>query len=190
MPRQLRAEPVIAERWQDLLGLFGPNGAYSNCWCTWWLLTGGDWERAAPEDRRSLLEALVADGEEPGLLAFEGNTAVGWCAVGPRSRYARFTSSRARVYGALDDAESWVVNCFYIPREQRGSGVATFLLDAAVEFVAQRGGTLVEGYPIDQSVSQPGAAALFTGTLVMFEAAGFEEVSRTNNRPLVRRWLD
>ena len=29
----LRVHPAGADRWQDLATLFGPNGAYSGCWC-------------------------------------------------------------------------------------------------------------------------------------------------------------
>lgn len=187
---ELRAEPVTSELWPDLLDLFGANGAYSNCWCTWWLMTGKAWDAATAKQRRTRLHELVTSGEEPGLLAYAGEEAVGWCAVGPRQRYDRFTSPRARVYRTVDDEPSWVVNCFYIPRAWRGAGVATFLLGEAVDFVVRRGGKLVEGYPIDLEAAPTGAAGLFVGSLSMFLHAGFTEVARVNGRPLVRRRLE
>jgi GNAT superfamily N-acetyltransferase len=107
--------------------------------------------------------------------------------VGPRDRYARLNSPRARVYRRIDDAETWVVTCFFIAKQHRGTGVATALLDAAVDFATERGATIIEGYPIDRSVTPRRASDLFVGTLSMFSAAGFEEVYRAGDRPLVRR---
>ena len=90
--------PATPGRWPDLETLFGLNGAYSNCWCTWWILTGRGFDEAEPGERRQLLEELVADGKKPGLLAYRDKHPVGWCAVGPRSRYMRMMSLRSEVY--------------------------------------------------------------------------------------------
>jgi GNAT superfamily N-acetyltransferase len=179
--------PVGPERWEDLVALFGENGAYSNCWCTWFLLSGKDFTEAGNEGRRDLLADMVAEGREPGLLAYRDGEPVGWCAVGPRHWYARMTSPRARVYRAFDEAPAWVVNCFYVRRDQRGGGVAAALLDAAVAHARSRGATIVEGYPVDQDIHATGPAELFVGTLSMFQRAGFHEVARMGSRPLVRR---
>lgn len=178
--------PVTADRRGDLLELFGDNGAYSNCWCTWWILTGRQFDEAQKEDRRDILLDLVDDGSEPGLLAYRDGAPVGWCAVGPRERFARMMSARARVYKPIDDRPSWVINCFYIPRAERGQGLANDLLAAAVGFARDRGATLLEAYPIDRSANDHTAASLFVGTLSMFADAGFSEAARQNDRPLVR----
>lgn len=179
--------PVTPERNDDLVELFGPNGAYSNCWCTWWILRSREFDEHTPEERRGILERLVSEGSEPGLLAYDGARPVGWVAVGPRRRYARMMSPRARVYGPLgEDDPGWVVNCFYVPRPERGRGVASALLDAAVGFAFDRDAAFVVGHPVDTDVSDPGAAALYVGTLTMFLDAGFTEVERRGTRPVVR----
>ena len=82
-----------------------------------------------------------------------------------------------------------MVNCFVIRKDLRGTGVATALLDAAVEHAATHGATIVEAYPVDRAVQEAGSALLFVGTLTMFEAAGFAEVARVGKRPLVRLGL-
>ncbi|HEY3427623.1 MAG TPA: GNAT family N-acetyltransferase [Acidimicrobiia bacterium] len=177
--------PVTPGRWSDLETLFGPNGAYSNCWCTWWILTGKEFSEARPGDRRSILEGLVANGEKPGLLAYQGKEPVGWCAVGPRRRYTRMMSARSQVYHPPENSEgNWVINCFYIARAHRGTGVASVLLDAAVAFAAKSGATEIDAYPLlDGSQS---AASLYVGTYSMFAGAGFVEISRVRERPLMR----
>lgn len=182
--------PASAERWNDLLALFGDNGAYSNCWCTWWLLTASAWDSASKTERRDLLSAKVHAGDAPGLLAYCDDEPVGWCAVGPRRWYGRMNSPRSRVYRPIDDQETWVINCFFIRKDRRGTGVATALLDAAVAHATARGAEIIEAYPVDRSAKEAGAALLFVGTLSMFEAAGFTEVARMGTRPLVRRRFD
>jgi GNAT superfamily N-acetyltransferase len=178
---------VTPDHWNDLRTLFGDNGAYSNCWCTWWLLTGRGFDEATAGERRDLLCSKVRSGDQPGLLAYRDGTPVGWCAVGPRQWYARLNSPRARTYRRIDDAETWVITCFFIAKQHRGSGVATALLDAAIDHATDRGATIIEGYPIDRTVRARRAPDLFVGTLSMFQDAGFEEVSRVGDRPLVRR---
>jgi hypothetical protein len=48
---------------------------------------------------------------------------------------------------------------------------------------------VVEAYPIDTGGARRSSADLYTGTLAMFERAGFEEVARRSGRPIVRRTL-
>jgi len=182
----LAIHPVTPDRWDDLELLFGPNGAYGNCWCTWWVLPAKEWDGTAPQARRAILRRLVADGQEPGLLAYQDGEPVGWCAVGPRERYARMMSPRSRTFRPLDDEASWVVNCFFIARSARGRGVATALLAATVDYAFAHGAERIEAYPIDPSAQKPTTDNLFVGYLPAFLAAGFVEVARMGNRPVVR----
>lgn len=183
----LEIVPATADRWDDLLHLFGPSGAYSNCWCTWWILTGKEFGSAKPDERRAVLESLVQDGEEPGLIAYRDGRPIGWCAVGPRQRYTRMMSNRSLVYRPPDDLEAgWVINCFYIDRSARGQGVATALLHAAVQYAFENGAEAVDAYPLADT--SHGAASLYVGTLAMFKAAGFQELMRLRERPVMRRW--
>ena len=182
----LKILPVTAARWDDLLVLFGPNGAFSNCWCTWWIMSGKGFGEAEPADRRALLEGLVREGHEPGLLAYQDGEPVGWCAVGPRKRYLRMMSTRSETYRPVDEEpDNWVVNCFYLPKAQRRKGIASELLDAAIDYAFTHGAASIDAYP--RANTSHGASALFVGTLSMFERAGFVEISRVRDRPLMRR---
>jgi GNAT superfamily N-acetyltransferase len=183
----LTHHPATPDRWDDLASLFGPNGAHSNCWCTWWILSSRQWSEAGTGGREAVLHGLVQDGAEPGILAYDGAAPVGWVAVGPRTRYARMMSPRATVNGPLDwQNPGWVVNCFFIPRGQRRRGIARGLLDEAVRFAFDRGATYVAGHPIDTSGETRAGADLYVGTLSMFLDAGFTEVGRRGTRPVVR----
>lgn len=177
--------PVTADRWDDLARLFGPSGTYSNCWCMWWRLPSRAWDEAGGEGRRRAFAAIVDAGSEPGLLAYADADPVGWCAVAPRTEFARLTSPRARTFRPFDETPTWVINCFFIHKAHRGRGVATALLDAAIEYAVGHGATVLEGYPVDLATARRDAD-VFTGTLSMFRRAGFTEVDRRNGRPLVR----
>ncbi|MDP3984804.1 MAG: GNAT family N-acetyltransferase [Acidimicrobiia bacterium] len=182
----MEIHPVTVERWDDLAELFGPKGAYWNCWCVWWILTGKEFSAARPVERRALLEGLVRSDQEPGLLAYREGKPVGWCAVEPRQRFTRMMSPRSLVFRPLDDPDgNWVVNCFYIAPGERGRGVASELLSAAVRFAFDRGAQSIDGYPLVDATH--GAASLYVGTVSMFEAAGFQEIARSKGRPLLRR---
>ena len=142
-------------------------------------------EPRIPHDRRAVLENLVVNEEEPGLLAYRDGVPAGWCAVGPRQRYSRLMSHRSQVYRPEDEApDNWVINCFYLPRAERGHGIATRLLEAAVGYAFGRGAASIDAYPLID-ISQ-GANSLYVGTVSMFEKAGFVELRRVRNRPLMR----
>jgi GNAT superfamily N-acetyltransferase len=178
--------PAASDRWDDVVTLFGDNGAYSNCWCTWWLYTNKEFEEAGKRKRRNLLQRMVETEEVPGLLAYADTLPIGWVAVGPRERYGRMMSPHSRVFRPLDDEPSWVINCFYIADEWRGMGVATMLLEAAVRWARTNGATRIDAYPKEVPEDRPPDSEMFTGSLQMFLDAGFRELTRMNDRPVVR----
>lgn len=189
---RLVVRPVTAERWPDLVDLFGPNGAYANCWCTWWRRSAKDFDagcRQRGAANRTLLQQLVHDEGEPGLLAYDGERAVGWVSVAPLTEFPRVLRSPTLKPGPDDDpSRIWSINCFVVRRDARGAGVASTLLTEAMRYASVHGARVVEGYPVDTATSKMSAADLYTGTLAMFESAGFRSVpGRTGKRVLVRR---
>ena len=150
----------------------------------WWRMPSKDFDRAGgPAKREALRE--VTRRTVPGLLAYRGGEAVGWVSVAPREEFGRI--ERSRTLARVDDRPVWSIVCFYIPRSERGQGVGKALLQGALDQVRSRGGGLVEAYPIDTSDGRRPSAEIYTGTLRMFEAAGFREVARRGRRPIVRR---
>ena len=191
-PDPLDVRPVTSERWQELADLFGRSGAFSNCWCTWWRQTSGEFTRGIAEHgagNRALMHSLVEAGSEPGLLAYRDARPVGWVSVAPRTQYGRVLRSR-RIGPSQDEATDegvWSIVCFWIPRAERGNGVATALLTGAMEHARERGARELEAYPVDASTGRHAAANLFTGTLSMFTRAGFREVERPRGVQVVVR---
>ena len=187
--RGIAVHPVTPERWNDLEALFGPSGAYSGCWCTFLRQTSQDFERNCPGGgaaNRALLKDIVARGDEPGLLAYRDGRPVGWVAVAPRETYPRLL--RSPVHKPIDDAPAvHAVTCFFVAHDERGSGVADRLLQAAIDFAGKRGAKILEAYPNDFGAERKPGAEVWRGTLRQFEKAGFEVVARRRPaRPIVR----
>lgn len=185
VPEGLDVRPVTPEHWDDLAELAGERGFTSGCWCMWWRVTSKEFDERHGAGLRRDLHRLVDAGPEPGLLAYVDGVPAGWVAVAPRDEYPRL--DRSPKLRRLDDRPVWSITCFTIDRRHRRRGMAAVLLDAAVDFARERGAEVVEGYPIDTAGGKRSSAELYTGTLAMFERAGFEEVARRGGRPIVRR---
>jgi GNAT superfamily N-acetyltransferase len=185
---KLQILPVTPDRWDDLLDLFGERGAYSNCWCMWWRVSSADFDRGIRNKgagNRRAMKGIVEKGRVPGLLAYRDGRPVGWVSVAPRDEFGRL--QRSPTLKAVDDRPVWSIVCFFMDRRERGRGVGTALLDAAVRQAAERGATIVEGYPVDPSVRKFPNAEAYTGVVSMYLRAGFREVARRGNRPIMRR---
>jgi GNAT superfamily N-acetyltransferase len=179
--------PLTPERWGDLETLFGPNGAYSGCWCMWWRLRGPDWKANRGESNRQALKSEVDAGEHAGVLAYEAGQPVGWCAVAPRDAYLRLREERVRIFKKVDNLPVWTITCFFVNRHHRRKGLTLGLVKAAVEYAVANGATIVEGYPVDPGDGRVSSASAYTGLLSTFHKAGFVEVVRRHDtRPIMR----
>jgi GNAT superfamily N-acetyltransferase len=188
MEPDLEILPVTPDRWADLVDLFGPNGAYSGCWCMWNRQTNKEFEACHGEENRKRLRQLVGAGSVPGMLAYRDGKPIGWVSVGPRSGFGRL--QRSPVTRPVDDRPVWSITCFVISREHRNEGVATALLEAAVAYAADQGASAVEGYPVDPGRNRLQDSAGWHGLASMFAGAGFAELARrSNTRPLMRKEL-
>ncbi|MDQ3821978.1 MAG: GNAT family N-acetyltransferase [Actinomycetota bacterium] len=176
--------PVTPQRWADMVELFerrGPRGGHRNvpaygCWCMWW--RDRSLEHGTPKKRA--MGRLVRAGLEPGLLAYEDGSPVGWVAVARREDYGVLL--RSPQYRPRDDDEGvWSIVCFVVDREAQGRGVAGSLLDAAVEHACRNGATAVEAYAHRAKEDD------YMGGLRLYLARGFEPVRETSKRAVVRR---
>jgi GNAT superfamily N-acetyltransferase len=187
--------PLTGESWDALAALFRQGGDPRWCWCQHWRLRSKDMAAAKVPELRERLRAQATEGEPPGLVAFDGDRAVGWVSLGPRSDFQRIVLSK--VIPTIDDRPVWSIVCFAVSEEARGQGVARALLDAAIDYARGRGATALEAYPVVLPGGEPVVAeAAFTGTLPMFERAGFTVVadrasdpSASRQRGVVRREL-
>jgi GNAT superfamily N-acetyltransferase len=184
----IETAPLTPDRWADFEAVMGPKGGAGGCWCMLWRLSKKDFESGAGATNRQAMKTIAAEPIPPGLLAYDGDRAVGWISVAPRQRFPRMEKSR--ILKPLDNKEVWSVTCLLIAGSHRRQGVATRLLEAACEFVRDNGGSIVEGYPI--APNKPFYPPIFawTGFEGAFTKAGFETVvKRSPTRPIMRRIL-
>lgn len=102
---------VTTEVLDDLSQLFATAHGATQCWCMWFIIPVKAFHAAGQAEHKASLHALTASSHEPpGLLAYHDDTAVGWCAVGPRSRYVRALKTPTYQRAAADQAANiWLV---------------------------------------------------------------------------------
>jgi GNAT superfamily N-acetyltransferase len=189
-----RVEPLGPAHLGAFEGLFRASG--SPCFCRYWHFTGDKnaWlERCALDEGESLREQgdAVRRGldEARGLLALEGDLAVGWMKLTPRASVGKLRG--LSVYRALDlgpDAGVFAIGCFLVHPEHRGSGVARALLVAADAHVRAWGGDAIEAYPRRTSEPMHPEQAM-QGPLGVFLANGYVEVGGEGPYPVLRKRL-
>jgi ribosomal protein S18 acetylase RimI-like enzyme len=160
--------------------------AWQSCYCmeTHRTESDADWAARTAEDNRRDMSAMISKGKVTSLLAYAEGKPVGWCNYGETTRL----SGVMHKFGlsATDHEGVGSVACFVIAPRYRGHGVASRLLDSAIERLRQRGVRAVEGYP---RRSEDSAHANYRGPLSMFLRTGFEPYRETERNLIVRKSL-
>lgn len=185
MALRLLFHPLTPERWVDLERLFGRRGAYSGCWCMWWRCSRREFDSNGNRGNREAFRRIVMSGDPPGILAYADGEPVGWCSVAPRETYPALL--RSRTLKSVDDRPAWSVVCFFVARPWRGRGVSKALARAAVDYVRDRGGRLLEAYPTEPRGGRLAPVSSYMGTPGILGAAGFRECARPSAARVVMR---
>jgi GNAT superfamily N-acetyltransferase len=181
---RLTIRPLTPDLWPAFEDLFGANGACGGCWCMWWRTSRADFDAGRSKGNKAAYKRLVQQGPPPGLLAFAGDLAVGWCQASPRRDLPRL--DRSRLFAAVDEKPVWSLSCFYIRKGFRGQGVASSLIAAAVKHAKKAGAPALEAYPWDVVEKKP-SADVYTGLASSFAKRGFTVVARrAPHRPVMR----
>jgi len=177
----LTVHPLTPDLWPAFEDLFGAHGAVGGCWCMYWRIGAAYRQRPAELNKADFCQLLQA-GPPPGLLAFQGGLAVGWCQLTPRSAVPWLDQTwRLK---PVDDLPVWSLTCLYIRKGYRRRGVSAALVAAAIQAAREAGAPALEAYPLDASLS-PSASG--TGFVSTFEQAGFSIVARRSpERPIMR----
>jgi GNAT superfamily N-acetyltransferase len=97
-----------------------------------------------------------------GYLAFDGDEVVGWVAANKANNFAQLPPT---------SEETARILCFIVEPNHQGKGVATALLDFAIEDLTTQGFTTVEAAPL---ASDEFASWAYRGKLSTFLKAGFQ----------------
>jgi GNAT superfamily N-acetyltransferase len=195
---ETRIVPANEASCDDLQAVFGERGQAVDCQCQRFKLAPKEaFSKFPREERARRLRDQTRCGipdaaTTSGLVAYQGGEPVGWCAVEPRSAY----TSLLRVYRVpwdgrdedKTDSSVWAVTCLFTRAGHRRRGLSYALAEAAVAFARGRGARALEAYPM---VTEPGAnitwGELHMGTVSVFAAAGFTEITHPTPRRLVMR---
>lgn len=128
--------------------------------------------------RAEYVRAMCASDLPPGVLAYDGDEAVGWAGVAPRSE-TQF--ARSRTIPVLDDLPVWSAWCFRVRPGHRKQGILDHLLQGAIDFAREHDAPAIEGYPVDNRGARVDQTMAFVGFRSMFERAGFRQVSDTTS---------
>lgn len=182
---ELTIYPLTPERLPAVEDLFSEQRVVNCCWCMYWRI-GSAYRQRPPEVNKAAFCALVEAGPPPGLLAFDGERAVGWCQLTPR--HALPWLERSRQLQRVDEAPVWSLSCFYVRKGYRKRGVTGALIAAAIEAARRAGAPALEAYPLDAALS---SSTSFTGYMSTFRRAGFKIVARrAPSRPIMRYDFD
>ncbi len=180
----LTSAPLSPRTWPAFARLVEKHGGiFGGCWCISFHLLPGENKQWAGR-YRALKETRVREGRAHAALVFDGSEAVGWCQFGPTAELPNIRSRKAYEEG-LRTLPDWRITCFFVDRERRGGGVASRALREALRYIAEAGGGTVEAYPEDYTGERTSSSFLCSGTLGMFDKAGF----RRSRQIAQRRWV-
>jgi len=182
--REYTSKELAWNTWPDLERLFERPGVGDAwwCWCTHHHVSSySTAENKQPRSRaeravknRERKAELVKNGRAHGILVYSDREPVGWCQYGPREELPRIDNSRnyRNLASEEDRQRLWRITCFVVDKNFREKGVASAALRAAIESIRNKGGGLVEAIPVSKTDQGPGY--MCTGTVSMFEKAGFK----------------
>ena len=170
-------QPVDGGTLPAFEAFFRRRGAPRWCWCMAFRRTPAEVKVASRINSHRQIVSRIRDGIPVGLLAFEGDEAVGWVSVAPRDTF------RLKGAPAAPGEEVWSISCFYVPPERRGEGLTRKLIAAAVAHARRCGATVVEAYPVDPD----SPSYRHMGFVAAFAGAGFDDLGRTGTRRHVMR---
>ncbi len=190
--------PLVPERWDDLVTVFGGGdgkGDCGRCWCMWWRLPRPSVVAGLGKQNKALFKERVDAGPAPGLIGYDDTTApVGWVQVGSRTDVPNWNTAR-RLSAPLDpkdadDPAVWAISCFVVRAGHRRRGYFGQLLDAAIDWARENGARVLDACPVDTRDRRP-ASGLYHGLAPAFRQRGFvEQARRRPDRPLVRLRFD
>jgi GNAT superfamily N-acetyltransferase len=188
---KITTKDLTKDSWNDVVTLFGSNGACGGCWCQAWRFENGEkWKEIEGAAAKERLYSGIKNGSVYAVIAYDETKPVGWCTYGPRLTFPRI--GRARTL-KCDDAESvWSLPCFFVLRGYRRQGVSSLMLNHALKTMQKLGVKIAEGYPSkpDKDGKYIDTFA-FTGTQSLFAKAGFVLAgSAAHHKQRVRKILD
>ena len=164
---------------------FTDNPDWAPCYCQFYHTdsTDPEWENRTANQNRERSGFLIESGEMHGFLAYKKGMPVAWCHADDRSKLKRLRSSEGNEEGNL---KIGAVVCFVVAPDYRHQGLATRLLQYAIDDFARRGYDVFEAYP---KLEGKADAENYHGPLRMYLKQGFVKVRENDAFAVVRKML-
>ena len=176
-----RLQPLTTDLWPAIEDLFQSGTACNRCWCMYWRI-GRAYNQRTPESNKDAFRRVVQEGPPPGLLAFDGDIAVGWCQLSSRDCLPYL--NRTPFLKPVDNLPVWCISCFYVRLGYRRQGITAALVREALRTARNAGAPALEAYPLDQSLT---GSSTWTGYASTFLKLGFKCVARRRPpRPIMQ----
>jgi len=181
----ITVRPVSPEQHEAVMHYFdmvayADNPNWSRCFCMERLVE--NYESSTKQQNRARRSELILSAKANGLVAYRLGRVVGWCHAAPKTELRNVAGTKDPQVGAIV--------CFVVAPDQRRQGVATTLLEAALEHLKMRGMKAVEAYPVLGEIDLKRWSQInYAGPLSMYVKAGFDVVEKTDDSAVVRRTL-
>ena len=183
----LSVKAVAPSDLDQLDALFSCTRESSLCRCMWFIKSVTSFHADGPDGNwRDFRELARTSSAAPGLIAVADGEAAGWCALGPRARFARgIRTPSFKGRDASEDERAWLLPCLFVAPAFRGKGVTRTLIEGAVEHARANGATCIEAFPYLGTKRR--SKDVQVGFSPQFQAAGFVEMRRPSpNRTVMR----
>ncbi len=175
--KPLAFRPVDTDTLPAFEAFFATTGAPKWCWCMAFRRTAEEAKEASSANSRRQITGRIRAGVPVGLLAYEGDDAVGWVSVAPRGTF------RLKGAPAGPGEVVWSISCFFVPRHRRREGLSRQLIAGAVAHARANGATVMEAYPVEPD----SPSYRHMGFVPVFAEAGFADLGKTGKRRHVMR---
>ncbi len=168
-----------AAEFEDVRAVLGPKSPTANvCWCLSYRIPSKLNNELQGPARGEYVAELCKEEPAPGVLAYDGETPVGWAAIAPRSETS---FARNRKIPHVDDLPVWSLWCVRVRPGHRKQGISHSLITGAAEFAREQGAPVVEAYPLDNGDAKVDLTMAYAGLRKNFERAGFTKVADTTS---------
>lgn len=165
---------------------------WAGCYCGFYHTPGNNWDTSAEagQQHRATRSEQISRGKAQGLLAYIDGDPVGWCNAQPRTNFANMRGYAVAVTDTNEAVGS--IMCFLVKPGNRGRGVCTALLNAAVGKFRRDGLRIAEGYPTtnpSKTGGIPWAEENYKGPLNVYLKNGFSIHRQLERFAIVRKQL-
>jgi GNAT superfamily N-acetyltransferase len=153
---------------------------WRGCYCQYYHLgcSNEQWLNTRGEKAKEMALINVARGYTRGYLALDGKRVIGWCHTNNHAKLLRLTEF---IQPFLPQGHTAVVACFMVHPQYRQQGIASQLLQAAIEGSKVEGYSAVLGLP---SAPNPVPERHYHSNRELYLKAGFNKIAEEDGQEI------